>query len=225
MKYYLRIPVLFLIITGCLNLTSSKVFASVLPDSSDSTITQRGETKAVHLIPSSQQHLHEISFWAGYSIGSPHLWGKTPNVSLRYFGLRYNRKFLDFHSTEIEYIFKVGIYSEIFYPMFVKGRPKNSLSGFGIAPLGFQINFRDDKTIQPFLNTTGGFVILNQPFPDWRGKKFNFTFGIAGGVEFMLSHSISLSLGLRFHHLSNGERGMVNPGIDSSIFYSAITIF
>ncbi|HEX6982254.1 MAG TPA: acyloxyacyl hydrolase [Balneolaceae bacterium] len=222
MANYLRIPVLFLVIMCSLNLASSKAFAPVSADSTDSTVT---ETQTVQFISSPQEHIHEVSFWGGYSIGSPHLWGKTRDVSMQYFGMRYNRKFLNFYGTEVEYMFKISIYSEFSYPMFVKGRPRNSISGFGITPLGFQINFRDDKTIQPFLNTTGGFVFLNQPFPDRRGKKFNFTFGIAGGIEIMLSHSVSLSLGLRYHHLSNGELGQVNPGIDSSIFYTAITLF
>jgi opacity protein-like surface antigen len=169
--------------------------------------------------------MHELSFWGGYSFDSMLLWGKTPNTTMHSLGLRYNMQFMRIYTAEVEYIFKLSLYSKYSYPEFKEGRPRNSITGFGIVPVGFQLNFRGDKTVQPFLNTTGGFMYFQQPFPDFRGKRFNFTFAIGGGFEFMLSESVSLSLGVRYHHLSNGQLGQVNPGIDSSMFYSAITIF
>lgn len=218
---YFKIPVFVLIVIG-LSFISPKASAHISTDSTDSTAIY---PEAVSFISPSALHVHEISLWGGYSFDSFRFWGKTPDATMQTFGLRYNRKFMNFYGTEVEYIVKVSFYSKYSYPEFKPGRPRNSLTGFGIVPIGLQANFRDDKVIQPFLNSTGGFVFLDDPFPDWRGKKFNFTFGIGGGIEFIISPSVSLSLGLKYHHLSNGYRGEVNPGIDSSLFYTAITFF
>lgn len=216
------IGILFL---GSLALASSRVLAKPV---TDTTYVSGKQSKAVVLIPSSRRHLNEFSVWGGYSYDSMRLWGKTENTTLESFGLQYSRKFMKFYGHDFKYTFRF-VYSRYNYPKYMIDqnghRPRNTLSGFGISPLGFQINFENGTAIQPFLNSSGGIMILNGPFPDYRGKKFNFTFSAGGGLEFMLSNTVSLSVGVKFHHLSNFQRGQINPGVDSGLFYSSITIF
>jgi len=216
------ISILFL---AGLNLISNRLKAK--PDT-DSTYVSPKQAKTVTIIPPSRRHLNEFSIWAGYSYDSMRLWGKTENTTLESFGAQYNRKLLKFYGHDVKYTLRF-VYSRYNYPEYMVdangNRPRNTLSGFGISPLGFQIDFENGTSVQPFLNSSGGIMILDGPFPDSRGKKFNFTFSAGGGLEFMLSNSVSLSVGVKFHHLSNFQRGQINPGVDSGLFYSSITIF
>ena len=66
---------------------------------------------------------------------------------------------------------------------------------------------------------------LTEPFPDNRGTKFNFTLEIGGGIEIKLFNNAFMTLGYKYHHMSNGRLGRINPGVDSNVFYGGITIF
>lgn len=179
-----------------------------------------------HIILTNDPGAHEFQVWGGYSFNSFNsIWGKTPDVQLEILGLRYNRKFLELIANTVEYTIGFTLYANYEYPEFTEEHNRNSISGFGLAPLGFQFNFNNKHNVQPFLKTSGGFIYLEEPFPDNRGIKFNFTLELGGGLEFMLGEHSSLSLGYKYHHLSNGEMGHVNPGIDSNLFYAGITIF
>jgi len=212
---------IFFLCLASLSFASGKLQAS---PQSDSTYVMKKKGKPVHMIHTSRRHLNEFSFWFGYSYDSMRFWGKTRNTTLESYGAQYNRKFLEFYGHDVKYTFRF-IYSKYNYPEYKVGHPRNTLTGFGISPLGFQINFKNNNAIQPFLNSSGGIMILNGPFPDWRGKKFNFTFSAGAGLEFIFSNSVSWSVGVKFHHLSNFQRGQINPGVDSGLFYSSITIF
>lgn len=168
---------------------------------------------------------NEFSFWAGFAFDSYRLWGKMPDAKIRSAGVRYNRKLVYKKNLVLEYNTSASLYSKYSYPSSLDGNSRTSLSGFGMSPLGFQINFAGDKDVQPFINTAAGFMLLNKRFPDIRGKKMNFTFGAGGGIEILLSESVSLSAGIKYYHLSNGDRGEINPGIDSNMYYTTITIF
>lgn len=170
-------------------------------------------------------HAHEFSLWGGYASESIQLWGKTPEATLSLIGIRYNRKFLKLYDSTLEYSLEIDLYARYTYPEFTADRQINTVSGGGFSPLGFQLNFLDYQRLQPFLKTSGGLMFLSEPFPDYRGKKFNFTFEAGGGIEYMITSNASITLGYRYLHLSNGETGQVNPGIDSNFFYGGITFF
>lgn len=195
---------------------SSSIYAAQLPDST----TQPPQHAGQRLSP-----LHELTLWAGFGFDSYALWGKTPDTRTQYIGLGYNRKLWANAQAVLEYKVRIDLYSNYSYPAFNQNGKRSSLSGLGVAPLGFQLNFLARKPVQPFLNTSAGITFLDNPFPDLRGEKINFTLSAGGGLEFQLSSSVSLSLGVKYHHLSNGDRGQVNPGIDSNIYYTSITIF
>jgi opacity protein-like surface antigen len=100
-----------------------------------------------------------------------------------------------------------------------------SYSGIGIAPLGFQFNLNQHSIVQPFIKSSTGFMYFKKPFPDNRGVQFNFTLELGAGVEIMVLDNLSLSVGYKYHHMSNGQLGEINPGVDSNIFYTGFTIF
>lgn len=196
------------------------------PKDRDKTKVQHQKPqKKVVWIGAGATHINEFSMWAGYAFNSFELWGKTPEATLGLFGVRYNRKILNIYNITLEYSLDINLYAHYTYPEFTRERQKNSITGAGFSPIGLQFNFLNRSRLQPFLKTSGGFMFLSHPFPDWRGERVNFTFGVGGGLEYMMTSFASLTLGYRYFHLSNGETGLVNPGIDSSFFYCGITLF
>ena len=185
------------------------------------------ERARVQIISPETMGISEFSFWGGYSFHSNKgIWGKTSGAQLELFGLRYNRKFLSFPKNKIlEYTLEFNLLASYRYPAFTQEAARTSISGVGLAPVGFQFNWRQDKKLQPFLKSAAGFLYFKNPFPDHRGVKFNFTLEAGGGIELLLTDHTSLTFGYKYHHLSNGDTGEVNPGIDSNVFYGAITIF
>ncbi len=170
--------------------------------------------------------IHEVNFVGGYSFHSTRgFWGKIPDATLSIFVLRYNRKLFNFKNKHIlEYVSEVNLsanYTLVTTPRFRSG----SYTGFGAAPLGFQFNLYDGNVIQPFFKSSAGFMLFNKRFPDERGTRFNFTLELGGGLELAVAKNFSFTLGYKYHHMSNGQFGQINPGIDSNIFYTGITIF
>lgn len=218
----LRQPLL--LITVLFWITTTPGISAPFGADSSSHITL-GAPKTAKWLHANNPHVHEFSIWGGYAFDSFTLWGKTPDATFSQFGLGYNRKFLRFGDQLLEYRLEFNIYSRISYPEFEPDRHRTSLSGFGITPLGLRINFMQSRRLQPFLGISGGFMFLDRPFPDDRGEKFNFTFGAGGGLEILLNAQSSISFGYKYFHLSNGETGQVNPGIDSGFFFASLSFF
>ncbi|MDZ7774006.1 MAG: acyloxyacyl hydrolase [Balneolaceae bacterium] len=169
-----------------------------------------------------EPHMHEFSIWGGYAYDSHSLIGETDDVTLGVGGGRYNLRLLRWRRHLVEYSAEVSLFTRYRWPD--DGRQRQ-LGGVGISPLGLQLNFISDRALQPYLRSTAGLMFLEAPFPDDRGTRVNFTFGVGGGAELYLSDFSSLSVGYYFFHLSNGETGSVNPGIDSSLFMGTLTLF
>lgn len=170
--------------------------------------------------------IHEMNFIAGYSFTSTKgFWGKIPKASLSIYTIRYNRKLVTYNKKHLlEYVIEANLaanYTLADTPRYEAG----SFSGFGITPLGFQFNFNRKNNIQPFFKSSAGFMYFKKPFPENRGVQFNFTLELGTGLEIMVSNNLSFSLGYKYHHMSNGQFGEINPGVDSNIFYTGFTIF
>lgn len=99
------------------------------------------------------------------------------------------------------------------------GLPDFRGTGVGIAPVGLQVNYRLHRAVQPYLRMTTGVAYFFSAVPDVRGKHLNFTLEIGAGVQSALTDRILLTLGYRYHHLSNGFRGDINPGVDSHLLH------
>lgn len=173
-----------------------------------------------------QNDIHEVNFIGGYSFHSTKgFWGKIPEARLSIYSFRYNRKLFTFNDDHlVEYVAELNIsanYTLSDTPRYSAG----SFTGWGITPFGFQMNLWRRNGIQPFFKSSAGFMHFSKPFPDHRGVKFNFTLELGGGLEFMIAENLSFSLGYKYHHMSNGRFGDINPGIDSNVFYSGFTIF
>jgi len=178
-------------------------------------------------IENGQPGIHEYGVWGGYSFESnDSFWGKTAGASLSLLGMRYNRKLVNFSSGMLmEYVLKLNLFAWYRYPDELEQSNTLTSYGFGMTPVGLQLNFRKNNRLQPFVNSSIGIMYLNNPFPDDRGKRLNFTLEVGGGLEMIISPHSSFMLGYRYHHLSNGSTGEVNPGVDSNILYGAVMFY
>lgn len=87
----------------------------------------------------------------------------------------------------------------------------------GISPLGQKVNFFPRKTLQPYLAANAGFLASTRDIPVDQSELFNFTFEFGGGLEWYAGPRRAWAIDYRYHHLSNGYRGIQNPGIDNGI--------
>jgi len=166
----------------------------------------------------------EFSIWAGGSVNSVQILARTPGATLSTLGMRYSRVIHRWTKGTLKYNAEVTLASYLTYPEFKPGRKRIDDFGSGVAPLGFQYNFRPNQKVQPFIFSSGGFLLLEKPFPDERGKKFNFTFKLGAGIQVYHGQAYGLIIGYTFHHFSNAETGQVNPGVDSNLLYIGITL-
>jgi len=92
--------------------------------------------------------------------------------------------------------------------------------GIGFAPVGFEFNFRRKHRIQPVLGINAGLLHFTRDVPIDHSMATNFTFSWSGGVQIFTSESRSVTIGYRFHHISNANASNVNPGVDSNFIYA-----
>lgn len=194
------------------------------PDSSDVSVLKAYNQ---YKISTDKPGIHEFSVWGGYSFHSSQgVWGKTSGAKLSIMGFRYNRKLLNFPGQYLlKYVLETNLYVHYQLTNVSQDAALSALSGFGMTPAGLQLNWRASRWVQPFFKSSAGFMHLSNPFPDDRGTKFNFTLEIGGGLEIKLTDNSFFTIGYKYHHMSNGQLGRVNPGVDSNVFYGGITIF
>lgn len=220
---YLTLILLFLVFLPSLSYSQfSKEFETIDIDTLNRTSIPG---KIIRFYDKDEPGIAGWSVWGGYSFFSIEYWGKTPDATFGTFGLRYERKFLHFYNHVLKYSMNLNLLASYSYPRFTGDHERTSLNGIGITPLGLQFNFKDQHPVQPFLRTSGGIMQMEKAFPNELGRQFNFTFELGTGVEFMIARETSLTLGYSFHHLSNAETAVFNPGVDSNLFYFGLTIY
>jgi hypothetical protein len=97
-----------------------------------------------------------------------------------------------------------------------------TIYGAGASPIGFQGNF-GRKAIQPFANGSVGFLYFRRQVPIVGSSQFNYTITIGFGAQYFRRSGKTLTVGWKYHHLSNNYQANLNPGIDSSVFYAGFS--
>lgn len=97
--------------------------------------------------------------------------------------------------------------------------------GAGITPLGLQVDFANRSHIKPFAHVNGGLLIFNKSVPLPDAGKFAFVGEAGGGLRIFTSERRAISLGVRFHHISNGDRQGANRGMNQFLIYAGFSIF
>jgi hypothetical protein len=172
---------------------------------------------------------NEVSVWGGYSPDSTTLIGAFGRVSDARFGMfaiRYARTLHNGDSVKLRWTID-GIPSAFLsYPdVEVSGTPPVARSvretryAWGFTPAGLQMNFRNKKKYEPFVEISAGMLFFHHVVPNFGGTKINFTPAIGAGLEIQRDNGTSFTVGYKFLHISNANRGISNPGFQNNLIY------
>jgi opacity protein-like surface antigen len=166
--------------------------------------------------------------------------GKLPGGRLDLLGIRYTRTLIPkadqsasrsdgpslTYTADLIPVARLHVPEDAMPDLFFRGAPpeESALSTYGVGayPLGLRVTFRVRRRVRPFVASHTGGLYFFEPLPDPRGRQFNFAVGVGAGVQVALLRRLSLTLGYRYHHLSNGFRGPINPGLDANLLYLSV---
>jgi hypothetical protein len=92
-----------------------------------------------------------------------------------------------------------------------------TVAGFGGSPIGFEGRLHAGPRVRLYIATAAGFLVFTRNTPDPFARKFNYSFEIGGGFDYRLPSAWTVRLGYKFHHFSNGNSALSNPGVDAEV--------
>jgi hypothetical protein len=178
----------------------------------------------------------ELGFWGGGSLSGTPLTGAAEQTRLGLFAFRYARVVSRGENLAFKYTLDVPLAQMSVAPPPAPGRAqvpngpaqlaeRRTITGAGLSPVGFQLNFRRRERVQPFVQASGGFLYFGERVPDSGGARLNFTTDFGGGVQWKAGTRRAWTVGYRYHHVTNDYRVGVHPGFDSNLFYAGFSIF
>jgi hypothetical protein len=176
---------------------------------------------------------NEFGVWGGGSFHSAQVAGTADHTKLGIIGLRYTRHLTSGKTAELKYTVDVIPLAILSYPESQFPSPPGlplqqghrTVYSAGTAPIGLQVNFRPQRKAQPFISISGGCLYFTRNIPNELGKRFNFTADVGGGIQYFYQPQKSITFGYKLHHISNAERGDLNPGFDSNVIYVGFSFF
>lgn len=155
---------------------------------------------------------------ASYSPDSFRSWGKMENTRLFFLEILYTHTSIELPVLSLRLSSELILSGWIHYPIDGTNGPRDSRFGIGFSPLIIDIPLRSGNHY-PFITSSAGALITDLPFPNGDGTRLNFLLDAGVGYNFPISEMRELQVGYKLHHLSNGNTGVLNPGIDSHMFF------
>jgi len=200
------------------------VSAPALAQTDDSFLLERGD--------------NEFGFWAGFSPKATTIFAGLHEDEARdrkFFiaALRYGRTLAANNSLALQYTFDVVpvavatgvIVNRTTSPSGVTTFQRETAYGAGLTPLGLQLDFANGSKVHPFVHVNGGFLYFNKAVPIEDSGQFAFVGEAGGGVRIFTSEHRAVNIGLRFHHISNGNTSGANRGLNQFVIYAGFSIF
>lgn len=97
--------------------------------------------------------------------------------------------------------------------------------GAGFTPLGLQLDFANGSKVHPFVHVNGGLLYFNKSVPIEDAGRFAWVGEAGGGVRIFTSERRAVNIGVRFHHISNGDRRGSNRGLNQFVIYAGFSVF
>lgn len=167
-----------------------------------------------------QDDVVSFTFWGGHSFNSIKFLGRTPDSQSSIFGIGFKKRIKSYpNKARLYYTADFIPYVEYHYPKRDENNKRAFRKGFGLSPVGFQLQKASGTVFQPYIQATGGTIYMNATFPTDRARRLNFTFDFTVGTDILISGRKYLTLGYKFHHISNGQTGKENPGLDSNFLF------
>jgi len=95
---------------------------------------------------------------------------------------------------------------------------KKTAFGAGLIPVALEATLRLSTRAGIILGGGGGAAYFDRRIPDPDETRLNFLADGHAGV-YLRSELGTATVGFRLQHISNGDRGRVNPGMDSRMLY------
>lgn len=102
---------------------------------------------------------------------------------------------------------------------------RDTAYGAGVTPLGLQLDFANGSRVHPFIHVNGGLLVFNRSVPLPDAGKLALVGETGTGVRIFTSERRAVTLGFKFHHISNGDRSGSNRGLNQFVFYGGFSIF
>ena len=189
-----------------------------------------------------EDYRHAFGAWGGLSFASPGWWGVIREREVFLVGVRYRRMLRRTPTASVAYTFDLIPAAAVTKTPTRTQRQRLCCSdlprtlrrelesqteviepatafGFGVTPLGIQLELFRDNPVHFALGAAGGLLFFDRDVPNLDTRKMNFTATLHAGVRIPLLQAWELTAGYTFHHLSNAGTGTSNPGLDSSMFY------
>src|ERR1041384_3553528 len=180
---------------------------------------------------------NEFGFWGGVSPKATTIFGGLHDDEAedrRFFiaALRYGRTLAANDSLALQYTLDVvpvavatGVIVSRTTTAGVDTFRRETAYGAGFTPAGLQLDFRNGSKVHPFAHVNGGLLYFNKSVPIEDSGRFAWVGEAGGGVRIFTSERRAVSLGVRFHHISNGDRQGSNRGLNQFVIYAGFSVF
>ena len=105
--------------------------------------------------------------------------------------------------------------AELFQERVIDGQ--RTVAGVGGSPIGFEGRLLVGPRLRVYIATAAGFLMFTRATPDPYARAFNYSFEFGGGLDYRLRHAWIVRVGYKFHHFSNGNSALSNPGVDAEV--------
>ena len=176
---------------------------------------------------------HEFGAAIGGSFISGHIWGAADKVHYTPVHLRYsfefhrhNQQWTLRYAPEITALARISWLQPDEVNNVVTGEsPRLHTYGAGFSPVGFQVDLRPLKPVQPYFMTDSGFVYFADRVLSPQGSQWMYSIDFGGGVNIFHHRRSAVSVGYRYQHLSNANISFHNPGMDANTIYIGVSRF
>ena len=180
---------------------------------------------------------NEFGFWAGGAFKATTIFGGLSNAEasdrkLFLAAFRYGRTLAANESVALQYTLDaipLALASGNILSSTTVGSlttfERETTYGAGLTPLGLQLDFANGSRVHPFVHVNGGGLIFSKSVPLPDAGKFAFVGEAGTGVRIFTSERRAVTLGLKFHHISNGDRSGSNRGLNQFVIYAGFSGF
>jgi hypothetical protein len=181
---------------------------------------------------------NEFGFWGGVSPKANTIFGGLHDDEAedrKFFiaALRYGRTLAANDSLALQYTLDVvplavatgTIVSRTTSPAGVDTFRRETAYGAGFTPLGLQLDFANGSKVHPYAHVNGGFLYFNKSVPIEDAGRFAWVGEAGGGLRIFTSERRAVNVGVRFHHISNGDRQGSNRGLNQFVIYAGFSVF
>ena len=98
----------------------------------------------------------------------------------------------------------------------------STVFGGGLTPVLLQYNFTSSRRVVPYIHAGAGMLFTTEQVPAGTSR-FNFTPQGGLGIYWFQRPRTAITVGVRYHHISNAGMTRYNPGRNSLFFYAGIS--